>query len=210
MKQLRIGTFNVRGIASDTARNLLDEDISNFNLDVVCLQETKIKNGCDSTHKTSRILCFATTKQQYGLGFAINKRVFVLEYWQVNDRICVLKIKLSDSGNICSIVNVYAPQSDLTIKDPAETEHFYDQLTNVIKTLKGTLLYAAGDFNARPGKKEVNDTTIGNYCYNNKTNPNSEYFSEFRKDQKLFAANTAFMHKKNRRYTWSQKKVLDD
>ena len=211
MKQLRIGTFNVRGIASNTARNLLDEDISTYKLDVVCLQETKIKDGCDSVHKASRILCFETSKHQYGLGFAISKRVNISEYWQVSDRICVLQIKLSEnSKRICSIINVYAPQTDITSKDPAITEHFYDQLTNVAKNLKGTLLYIAGDFNASPGIKEVNDTTIGNYCYNNKTNSNSEYFSEFRKDQKLFATNTAFMHKKNRRYTWLQKRVIND
>ena len=92
MKQLRIGTFNVRGIASNTARNLLDEDISTYKLDVVCLQETKIKDGCDSVHKASRILCFETSKHQYGLGFAISKRVNISEYWQVSDRICVLQI----------------------------------------------------------------------------------------------------------------------
>ena len=115
--KLRIGTYNVRGLSTETKRNYLDQDLKSFDCDIVCLQETKIKDGYDSVHNNSRIICFETSTPQYGLGFVINKRVNIKEFWKINDRICVLQIKLSEK-RICSVINVYTPSQTLPQKIP--------------------------------------------------------------------------------------------
>ena len=47
-KKFNIGTFNVRGLTSDIKKESLNQDIEKLNVDVCCLQETKIKKGIDT------------------------------------------------------------------------------------------------------------------------------------------------------------------
>ena len=40
---MRIGTFNVRGVIDKVNQNILLEDLKNYNLDILTLQETHIR-----------------------------------------------------------------------------------------------------------------------------------------------------------------------
>ena len=42
-----IGSFNVRGLTQEFKQQQLVRDAKKYGVDVVCLQETEIKNGVD-------------------------------------------------------------------------------------------------------------------------------------------------------------------
>ena len=72
--KLSIGTHNIRGgSTSIRKKTYLDEDIQVYNIDLICLQETKIKDGYDQVHKNFRIACFESDTPQYDLGFLVHK-----------------------------------------------------------------------------------------------------------------------------------------
>ena len=95
MKELNIATFNVRGLTKGFKKVNLVTDLERYKVDLCCLQETKIKNGCDINKKKHRIICFPTKNEHYGMGFLIHKKwkKFVHKAQTVNDRIAVLQMK---------------------------------------------------------------------------------------------------------------------
>ena len=42
-----IGTFNVRGLNCDVKNHQLVQDLVDYKLDILCVQESKIQDGCD-------------------------------------------------------------------------------------------------------------------------------------------------------------------
>ena len=76
--------------------------------------------------------------------------------WRVDDRISVLQIKLNNNPkHILTIINVYAPHSDITQKTPEITNEFYNKLittTNKVEA-KSLMIVVAGDFNAEIGEQ---------------------------------------------------------
>ena len=90
-KELNIGTFNVRGMTKKEKKANLATDMIRYKIDLCCLQETKIKEGCDSRVKKNRLICLPTENEHYGMGFIISKKMkkFVHKVWRVNDRIAV-------------------------------------------------------------------------------------------------------------------------
>ena len=46
-KQLSFASFNVRGLSEKVKKLSLSNDLKNYKVDICCLQETKIINGCD-------------------------------------------------------------------------------------------------------------------------------------------------------------------
>ena len=113
---------------------------------------------------------------------------------------------------MCSIINVYAPQSNITEKHPQITETFYQQLKTTINELKNkSLVYIAEDFNARVGNKQMGENFIGKYGYGLSRNSNGVLLVELLPELNLylFLANTAFKHPVKHRYTWSQQRTTD-
>ena len=97
-KELHLGTFNVRGINSVECQSNLSKDIDKFEVDICCLQETKIKDGCDKQLGDTQLICLPTEQKDYGQGFLINKewQQRTHKIWRVNDRIAVAQFKLKD------------------------------------------------------------------------------------------------------------------
>ena len=52
----KIGIFNVRTLQSETKQQQLADDITNYRLDVLCLQETKICKGVDYNFYNVKLL----------------------------------------------------------------------------------------------------------------------------------------------------------
>ena len=100
-KEFSVATFNVRGLTQDLKKVNLATDLDRYNVDVCCLQETKIKDGIDcnissqSSKNSHRLICFPTKSEHYGMGFMIHEKWIKLVHkaWTVNDRIAVLQIK---------------------------------------------------------------------------------------------------------------------
>ena len=85
-KNFTVGTFNVRGLTKTTKQQQLARDVTNYKLDVCCLQETKIKNGIDvnvlGIDKHHKLISLPSESQHYGNGFIIDEK------WQNNIHIC--------------------------------------------------------------------------------------------------------------------------
>ena len=126
-----IGSFNVRGITGNTKQKQLIRDICKYNVDICCLQETKIKNEIDIKINEKQIITFGTDKM-YGNGFVISKKWIgsIHKYWKVSERICVLQLKTNGEmmpnerkpNHIITIINVYGPTSERARKHTNETE----------------------------------------------------------------------------------------
>ena len=63
-KFFNISTFNVRGLKKEVKQNQLDDDMIRYGIDILCIQETKIKEGIDINLKNSRLITFPTKKSE--------------------------------------------------------------------------------------------------------------------------------------------------
>ena len=124
-------SFNLRGLNSDIRKDQLAQDLVNYKIDVLCLQETKISNGVDQNIRGNRLLCFPTKSRYYGCGFLIQSKWIdkVFRTWKVSDRICVLQVKIDvnlkkqQKQSLITIVNVYGPTLERAEKHPDMISH---------------------------------------------------------------------------------------
>ncbi|GFO26877.1 craniofacial development protein 2-like [Plakobranchus ocellatus] len=209
--RFNFGTFNVRGLSCEIKQNQLVEDFDRYKLDILCVQETKIKNGGDWTIRGHRVLLYETECRHYGNGFIIHKNLEpkVLRTWKISDRLCVLQISL-DYGNAqnkgkvksLTIINLYAPTSALTKNNPDELDKFYNDLQTLIDSLpNNTIIIFAGDFNSKVGKRSGEEICLGNYSRGFR-NENGENLVDFCEKNKLFITNTAFNKAARHITTW--------
>jgi len=128
-----------------------------YQVSVIALQETKAKD-----------IIFQDTygrTPNYGMAFALRNDLQIHSAEYVSDRIAVISIFLNNQhtsdlrSSLLTIINAYAPHSILARDQP-------QQATNNIphKYRYNTLLYIAGDFNAKIGRKlDDNETFMGSY-----------------------------------------------
>ena len=259
-KEFSVATFNVRGLTKDLKKTNLSTDIDRYNIDLCCLQETKIKNGCDVYKKKHRIICFPMEDEHYGMGFVINKRweTCIHKTWRVNDRLAVIQIKMCNEKklkqktpfvekmeglkmkiklakekvcnryrlirrklklkfikedktqrNLLTVINVYAPHSEITRKNPEEGDILYGKVEELIqKTRKETkLLIVSGDFNSEIGKRTSDDSCIGRFSSGIR-NDNGQNLINFCEANDLLISNTCFQHSQKHRTTKEQTKIL--
>ena len=94
-----IGSFNVRGLAKDFKQKQLARDAGKYGVDVVCLQETKIKDGTDISVGDYRLITFPTDQIAYGNGFIVKSNISIYRCWRISDRISVLQIQVENNAN---------------------------------------------------------------------------------------------------------------
>ncbi len=141
-KFFNISTFNVRGLSKEVNQEQLDDDMLRFGIYIICIQETKIKDGIDINLKDSWLLTFPTKNLSRGIGFLIHKSWTdsVHRVWQESERICVLQLKTRDN-KIISVVNVYGPTSQITKDKPESRDTFFNSLEKVLKNKCGKQIH---------------------------------------------------------------------
>ena len=154
-------------------KHQLVQDLVDYKLDILCLQESKIQDGCDVNILGHRVLLFESDCRYYGNGFVIHKSVIpsIQKAWKVNDRVCAIQLSLDSQdqfkkGRIRSITlfNIYGPTSALTRNNPDEIDNLYNSLQTVYDSLTNdTLILLAGDFNSKVGKKKEGETNLGSF-----------------------------------------------
>ena len=107
MKVLSIGTFNVRGLTDDQKKRDLTLDMKRYNIDICCLQETKMKVGSDVNINEYRLITLPADIPYYGTGFIIAEKWIenISRYWKVSERISVIQIKIKDEYKCKKISN---------------------------------------------------------------------------------------------------------
>ena len=207
--------FNVRGLLQQVKKSKLSKDLESYGVDLFCLQETKIKSGCNKNVGKYRLICLKTTQKDYGNGFMISKRLEpkLERVWRVDDRISVLQIKLKKRSkhHILTIINVYAPHSDITLKTPEVTTDFYNKLISTTNSVgkKSFMTLVVGDFNAEVGEKTDIDQCMGRFSLG-KRNKNGQNLIDYCTNHDLTLSNTCFQHKKSRLITWQQTRIVND
>ena len=209
INNIRVGSFNVRGLTSNIRKEQLDEDFNNYRLGILCLQETKTTIDIDINQRFTRLILLKPECRHYGLGFVIRKDLDsnIETVKQINDRIAYIQLKLDDSRSLI-IINVYAPHSKLTEKDPKIRIELYDTLDKLVKEKEKeghgkNIILLAGDFNSKVGKNLGNiDQCLGQYSRGIR-NENGQALVDFCNGNNLFITNSAFSHSARHQTTWS-------
>ena len=219
---LNIGTWNVRGINSNLSKQRLEEDLNKYKLDVICIQESKIKEGIEININRSRLICFETECRHYGLGFLINEswKNNIHRVWSVSDRVAVMQLK-SKHGKIISLINVYGPTLKISEDYPNIRDKFYEQLNKTYKqSLKSSCTtLILGDFNSKVGRRtkdsintdevvEYGEKCLGSHS-RGRRNENGEVLIDFCEFNKLFVANSAFNHSARHQTTWVGQRTIN-
>ena len=200
---LTIATFNVRGLTDTTKRAQLAADMASRGIALCCLQETKRPEGFDEMHNKYRLLCLPSTSRHYGLGFVIAPWLQdrIIRYWSVSDRIAVIQISLTGKS-IMTLVNVYGPHTGIVSSNAEEQDKFFSDLADVTSSYRSSaLFYIAGDFNAKLGTRQDNETFMGRHT-RGRRNINGTALAHFLDAHGLFACNTSFTHPARHQTTW--------
>ena len=198
---MRIGTLNVRGIKQGEKQTDLATDFKEYKLDVLCIQETHIRDKGRKTLAGNVELFYTgpSNHSYHGVGIAVSaKRKPVFK--EINERICYTRLTTDRITVICA----YAPTNKNTKNKPQETEDFYSALSDTISKVPARdALFIAGDFNCQIGalQKEHPDL-IGQYTKGSKKDTNSPHLIDLLVQHQLTVTNTKFVHKKSHIATW--------
>ena len=77
LKVFKLETFNVRGLTDEHQLDLLNKDPKMYELDLCCLQETKINTELDVNLTNSHLINFKPDCNSYGCSYIIS------EEWQI-------------------------------------------------------------------------------------------------------------------------------
>ena len=209
---LQIGTMNIcGGLKSPTGFCSISSDMAHYNLDILCLQETKITNTMESQVDGYHHIYLPSSSIHYGLGFILNKNWSnaLISYESLSDRIAAIRFKIPEKNEKFEqhhkqliVINAYAPHMG---RSKAEKDEFYYQLTNFYESFnkEKQLIIIAGDFNAKIGHKIEDETNTGHFTrgIRNKNGSSLLYFcSQFQ----LYISNSHFNHRARRITTWAK------
>ena len=90
-RTFKLGTFNVRGLTQGFKQEQLSRDMFKYKLDVLCIQETKMKELLNIDIDGNRLLIMNSNSIHHGTGFMVSKKWKdnIHKFWRVNDRIAV-------------------------------------------------------------------------------------------------------------------------
>ena len=137
---LRVGTFNCRGIKQELKKKNILHDLECYKLDILTLQETHLKG-------TGVISITTNSGKQYdfyyggidentkgringGVGIIIDKDLKA-EFKPVTDRICMATIQIGKRKH--TVISAYAPTLPVSENDPEVREKFYSDLDSVVQ-----------------------------------------------------------------------------
>ena len=206
---LRIATWNIRTLnfsgeedytlrlSPNDKRPLLIKEAKRFDLDIICLQETRII-GQGNIEIDGYILIWSGQPDKHFSGVAILiKKDLLRGYYEikyVSDRI--ICISLSIHSQRMSIISAYAPTNEYEADKKLE---FYDDLNKITSTIpRKQDLYIGADFNARVGRTKRGDdewnSILGNFG-RGKLNDNGLHLLEYCTQNNLRICTSFFKHR---------------
>ena len=119
---------------------------------------------------------------------------------KLQNSICMATIKAGNRNH--TMICAYAPTLPNSEKNPEQREIFYKDLESVINNVsKRSILYVAGDFNAKTGSGYKNYPRQVGFYGTGTINSNGENLLELASRQNLVLTNTMFNHNKAHRTT---------
>ena len=202
---MKVATWNLRGISDKFKQKALVEDLTQYDLDIVAIQETHIK-GTSKVELDRNYTLYHTgpsTHSYHGVGI-IAKNKFKGEFKVVSDRICQLTIEL-DSKDKLTVVSAYAPTLTKSEKNPHLADQFYSELQDSLNLIPNrNFVFIGIDSNAKlgTGRHNLFPENVGQFGKGN-LNSNGERLGQFLAKNSLIATNTFFDHKIKHRVTWT-------
>ncbi|KAJ0171886.1 hypothetical protein K1T71_012649 [Dendrolimus kikuchii] len=163
-QSLKIGTFNVRSLTTTKRFIKLTHMLQKMKIDILGMAEVRRMGYAIEEHE-EYIFCYKEHKTN------------IVCFTAFTDRVALLKMKYNNQ--LLAIIQVYAPTEKATDE---EINLFYKTL-QVAQSQAGDNVFVIGDFNAKVGQHETED---------------SENFLEY----KLTNMNSFFKARKNRKWTW--------
>ena len=220
---LRIASWNIRTLnfsgeedygsrlSPNDKRPLLIKEAKRFDLDILCLQETRLL-GQGNIEMDGYVLIWSGQDKHYsGVAILIKKHLLRddCEIKYVSDRIIYISTFIY--GQRSSIISAYAPTNAYEIDQKLE---FYDNLQKITSAIPSKQsLYIGADFNARVGRTKRGDDewtkVLGNFG-RGQLNDNGQLLLEFCTQNELRICNSFFKHryygswKHPRSKTWHQ------
>ncbi|XP_067127708.1 craniofacial development protein 2-like [Centruroides vittatus] len=198
---MNLACYNCRSLSSEPRLQELEEELLKIKWDVIGLSEVRRKGEGQIQLKSGHIFYYRGTEngKNSGVCFIINKRWKdnILEVDSSSDRVARLVLRLSKRNKL-QIIQVYAP----TASHPdEEIEDFYDEIKQMNGKGKHYVKIIMGDFNARIGAKEKNETSVGKFGHG-KRNERGDMLVDFAEAEKFYIMNSFFKKKSSRKWTW--------
>ena len=74
--KLSVATFNVRGLTQELKQHQLARDVNRYKIDILSIQETKIRENVDKNINGLRLICFETgINISHGKGFMVSEKL---------------------------------------------------------------------------------------------------------------------------------------
>ena len=208
--EMRVGTFNVRGMSSKVKQTQLASDMLAYRLDFCGLQETKIAEPLDRmVSEQHRFVNFGQVEGRHGgTGFVVSKRLepCLTQYKKLSDRVGYADFVIPSGGKSKNVIDVrfivaYGPTTPSVQKDSNLLEKFYDTLSRAQLTKKRRMqVYTVGDFNSKVGNGT--ESCVGKYSKGTR-NGNGQALVDWACSQRLLLANTCFRYSMRHRTTWT-------
>lgn len=115
----------------------------------------------------------------------------------ISKRVISITIKITQRYSI-KVIQVYAPTKN---SEDEEVYNLYEEITQALTTHKTHYNLIIGDFNAKIGKRERDETSIGNYGYGER-NDRGDVLVDYLEEHRLYATNTFFKKNPKRKWIW--------
>ena len=194
---IRVGTLNI-GTMIGRGRELADM-MEQWNVDILCLQETKWKGSkARNIGGGCKLFYNGADGRKNGIGIVMREELAegVLEVKRVSDRLMAMKLDIK--GSILNIVSAYAP---LVNNSMEEKNHFWEDLDGLIESIsKEERIVLGADLNGHVGNIEDGEI-MGRYGAGTR-NKEGSMVVDFMKKMDLAIVNTYFKKKDEHRVTY--------
>ena len=135
-----------------------------------------------------------------GIGLFIHQRWVdrVEDICSISSRVMYVTLGLNKKYRM-KIIQAYAPTASSTGE---EIEQFYEDISAAIAKDRTHFMFLVGDFNARMGKRmDEAEFVVGKHGYDDR-NERGQMLLDFLSQKRLYATNTFFPAKRQRKWTW--------
>ena len=163
---MRIGSTNIRGMRDPVKREEIILQMGRHNIDIMCLQETKIPDSCYEVIKYFTFVFSSVSKIREHWGVGICYRNYVKKYRNHYKQISsnIMSMEINMHGNPLIIISVYTPHDD---SDSNSRDRVCEDLSGFIGNIPEAInVIVLGDLNINlHTRKEGEENHIGPNIY---------------------------------------------